>query len=142
MKMHLQSQFPRLSAGLERKNINSSVNEKDLDQTQTFQGGIALVLALGSLFFNQIYLTLSILLGFFLVWANFWLLRKLVAGLLHKNIGRTRLFLIFIVKYIGLMGLLGGSIIYFDLHLIGLLIGVSSLMVAVVAVSMKRLFAS
>ena len=93
---------------------------------------------LGSLYFGHALLTGSILLGFLIVWVNFGLLKRAVLGGAEKNISKTRLSVLLIGKHLVLMAILGAAILYFNLHPMGLLIGVSTLVMAIILFALKE----
>ncbi|MBI4041599.1 MAG: ATP synthase subunit I [Deltaproteobacteria bacterium] len=90
--------------------------------------GIVLIL-LGGLFFH-FHIAISIGMGFFLSYVNFCLLKWAYGQMIHRSVPRGLLFLSFIGKYLFLILGLGASVLYFNLHLLGLLVGISSLLVA------------
>jgi hypothetical protein len=95
---------------------------------------------LASLIFKQLSLTTSILLGGGLAWINFWLLRTVIMGLVLKTASKKRLIGLLMFKYLGVIIVLMGMLIYFNLHAGGLLIGVSTLVVAVLLHSLRQLW--
>lgn len=106
---------------------------------------IALLTVLVSLFFNSFLLTLSIVLGFIFMKVNFWLLKIVASSLFRPSeteIKKGRLMALLITKYLGLV--LAGAVLlyYFDLHAVGLLIGMTTLVAAIGIAAMREVFLS
>ena len=102
----------------------------------------ALVLLAGSLYFSSFVLTLSIVLGYLFVKINFWLLCLIVSQTQSISHARGRLIAILIAKYIGLVAAGAVLLYFFDLHLIGLLIGTMTLTIAIGMLAMREIFIS
>ena len=92
-------------------------------------GGMAL---LGSLYWTSPKLSFSILAGFLIVFINFWLLKTIIFKLLQEKSNKLRLAVVLGIKYVLLLALIGISITYFNLHVGGLLIGISTLVIAII----------
>lgn len=101
---------------------------------------LAAIFSIGSLYYTSFKLTLSIVLGFLIVQINFWLLRRIVFGLIRTQPKKAKLLIGLALKYILLFSMLGAAIFYFNLHVIGLLVGISTLVVAIVLLGVKEAF--
>lgn len=105
----------------------------------------AIVVSAGSLYFGSFALTLSIFLGYLFIKINFWLLCLIVSSILRADspqCKKGRLLTALIAKYVGLV--VGGGLLlyYFDLHAIGLLIGMMTLIIAIGMLAMREIFTS
>lgn len=110
-----------------------------------FMNIIALTLILASLFFNSFGLTLSIFLGFIFMKVNFWLLQRVLSPLLRSSgteMRTGRYVMILITKYIGLIAVGALLLYYFDLHAVGLLIGMTTLVGAIIGLAMREMLIS
>lgn len=106
---------------------------------------IALISVLGSLVFGSFVLTFSIFLGYFFIKINFWLLCLIVSSISHvssNDLKKGRLIAILIAKYIGLVAAGAALLYFFNLHLIGLLIGMTTLTIAIGMLAMREIFIS
>lgn len=99
---------------------------------------ISILFIFGSLFFRQWKMTFSVFLGVVIIMSSFWCLKKFILNWTQKTFSTTKLFFGLLAKYLLLMGILGGTIIYFDLHMIGLLIGISTLFMAIVMATIRE----
>jgi hypothetical protein len=93
---------------------------------------------LGSLYFKSFQLTFSIFLGSVIITSNYWLLKRLYFRLISGGVNPLFLGLSFFLKYMLLIALLALSVLYFNLHMMGLLIGISTLVVAVMIFAAKE----
>lgn len=112
-----------------------------IERVNTLIGGVFII---GSLYWMSWKLTLSILVGFLVVGANFWFLKKIILAAFHQGVraqgSKLKLGVALAVKYLLLFVSVGLSIIYFDLHMIGLLIGISTLVISIMAFAIKQSF--
>lgn len=102
---------------------------------------IALISALGSLVFGSLVLTLSVFLGYLFIKINFILLCLIVSSISQAS-SKGRLIAVLIAKYIGLVAAGAVLLYFFNLHLIGLLIGMTTLTVAIGMLAMREIFTS
>ena len=84
-----------------------------------------------SLFWKSAPLSLSILFGAVVSLSNLWMLERIYRQILLGPQNKGILFASVLGKYLLLIGILGISIVYFNLHLVGLLIGLSTLIGAI-----------
>lgn len=106
---------------------------------------IVLIMMLASLFFGSFVLTFSIFLGFAFMKVNFWLLQMILSPLLRSSetgIKKGRFVVVLMTKYIGLIGAGALLLYYFDLHLIGLLIGMTTLVTSIGMLAMREILIS
>lgn len=106
---------------------------------------IVLVTMLASLFFDSYVLTLSIFLGFAFMKVNFWLLQMIISPLLRSSeteIKKGRFVVVLMTKYIGLIGAVVLLLYYFDLQVIGLLIGMTTLVAAIGMLAVREILLS
>ena len=108
------------------------MNKKVLVGVEKANVFLASVAVLVSLYGRSFKLTFSIFLGFFIVAINFWFLKKIIFDLMDSKSNKVRLAVMLGIKYVMLLGLLGISIVYFNLHLVGLLVGISTLVIAII----------
>src|SRR3989338_849219 len=95
---------------------------------------------IGSIYWTSWKLSLSIFLGFLIIAVNFWALKKAIFSAFQKQGSKTGLAISMGFKYMVLFGSIGFSIIYFDLHVVGLLVGISTLVIAIMAFAVKQSF--
>lgn len=111
---------------------------------------VGVILLIGSLYWASWKLTLSILMGFLIVGANFWILKKVVLKAFHQSAqggawtqgSGFKLGMALVVKYLLLFMSVGFAIIYFDLHIMGLLVGISTLVISIMGLGIKQIFLS
>ena len=100
------------------------MKEADLVWIEKLNWGIGAALLGGSLYWASWKLSLSILGGFLIMAINFLFLKKIIFSAFQKRGSKARLAIVLGLKYVLLFVSVGFSIIYFDLHLIGLLVGI------------------
>ncbi len=106
---------------------------------------IALISVLASLIFGSFVLTLSVFLGYLFIKINFWLLCLIVSSISDagsNELKKGRLIAVLIAKYIGLVAGGAALLYFFDLHFIGLLIGMTTLTIAIGMLAMREIFIS
>lgn len=101
---------------------------------------VATILSILAFSFVSMSMAISIAVGALIAALNFSLLRILMAGLLFGVGNKTFLALLLFLKFMILFGVLAVAIIYFDLHLLGILIGLSSLVISIFGVFFKTLW--
>ena len=93
-------------------------------------GGLLLI---GSLVWGSQVAFLSVLVGIGVALANFWLLERLVTGLIHRESRNTkRLFVTFVVKLILVFGVIGFVVLKVPLAMGWLLLGLSCVVAGIV----------
>jgi hypothetical protein len=106
---------------------------------------VALISVLASLFFGSFVLTLSVFLGYLFIKINFWLLCLIVSSISDagsNELKKGRLIAVLIAKYVGLVAGGAALLYFFDLHFIGLLIGMTTLTIAIGMLAMRKIFIS
>ena len=120
------------------------MKEADLNWIERLNGVIGVAFLMGSVYWMSWKLTLSILIGFLVVGANFWFLKKIISAAFHQSArtqsSKLKLGIALAVKYLVLFVSVGLSIIYFDLHMIGLLVGISTLVISIMIFAIKQSF--
>jgi len=119
------------------------VTPQTLKQVELWSLAWMILSVIASLTFKQPIVSLSIFIGFLFSVANYWILKRLLGNVFlgsKTSLGMTpiKLISLLVIKYIAMFALLGLCVIYFNLHLLGLLIGVSSLVLAIVSVAAKE----
>jgi NADH:ubiquinone oxidoreductase subunit 6 (subunit J) len=100
---------------------------------------------LGSMPWGSVKLTLGIATGGILMAGNVFIIRRVVAGMLaeedldekRNKKRRRRLVLQYVVKMLALLGVIGVIIKYGKVSPVGLLIGMTTALLALIAVGMK-----
>lgn len=73
----------------------------------------------------------SLFLGFLIAGSNYWVLKRSIMSLLQNTPNKSIFLFILGAKYMVLLTFIGFLIIYFDLQMLGLLVGVSTLVLAI-----------
>ncbi len=122
------------------------MKEQDLLWIEKTNGLMGAGLLLVSLYWMSWRLSLSILIGFLIAAANFWVLKKVILKAFQKQssgqVGKLKLGMALVFKYLLLFVSVGLSIIYFNLHMGGLLIGMSTLVISMMMLGLKHIFLS
>lgn len=116
------------------------MREADLGWIEKLNGVVGALLLGGSLYWMSWRLSLSILIGFLIIATNFWFLKKIIFSAFQKQKSKLRVAVALGVKYVLLFVSIGLSVIYFDLHMVGLLVGISTLVISIGVFSIKRVF--
>ncbi|MBI2646395.1 MAG: ATP synthase subunit I [Deltaproteobacteria bacterium] len=120
------------------------MKETDLNWIERVNALIGGIFLIGSLYWMSWKLTLSILTGFLVVGANFWFLKKIILAAFYQGVraqgSKLKLGVALAVKYLLLFVSVGLSIIYFDLHMIVLLVGISTLVISIMTFAIKQSF--
>ncbi len=116
------------------------MKERDLNWIEKMNIWAGALFLGGSLYWKSWRLSLSILIGFLIVVVNFWFLKKIIFSAFQKQSSKFKLAITLGLKYVVLFVSVGFSIIYFDLHMVGLLIGISTLVISIIGFAVKQAF--
>jgi hypothetical protein len=96
---------------------------------------ILAALVLGSLYFLSFRITGSLLLGGAIAAGNFRLLCRVVEGLIARQKGEKKgsIYPLILLKFLVLLGVIGLVVVKFPIHAFAFLIGLSSIVLAIVS---------
>ncbi len=115
------------------------MTEGSLSTVEKINVVVAIVLsALG--FYHSSWMATSIAIGAAIAAINFRLLRILVRGLLSGKGNKAILSGLLFLKFMILFGVLAVVVIVFNCHLLGILVGLSSLLISFFGVFIRRLW--
>ncbi|MCP5468146.1 MAG: ATP synthase subunit I [Deltaproteobacteria bacterium] len=96
---------------------------------------------LASLYFWDFRISLGFFLGSLISTLNLRLLRWIVGGLTQdKSIAKSKLIAQILLKFFGMFAAIGLVVMYVDVHAIALLLGVSTVVLAIVLEGIQGLF--
>ncbi|MBI3018866.1 MAG: ATP synthase subunit I [Deltaproteobacteria bacterium] len=116
------------------------MKEADLNWIEKLNGVVGGAFLIGSLYWTSWKLSLSILIGFLIIAANFWFLKRIISSAFQRQGVKLKLAAALGIKYLLLFVSVGLAIIYFDLHVVGLLVGISTLVISIMAFAIKQSF--
>ncbi|MBI2565908.1 MAG: hypothetical protein HYV63_02595 [Candidatus Schekmanbacteria bacterium] len=113
--------------------MSGAGTEKALQRVGSVAVGYALIAALGAQLAGHVPLRNGILLGSVLAGGSFWISMRILARVLHRDFAVRIFFASNAVKMLALAVILGAAVQHPAVHALGLLLGLSSIVVGAFA---------